>query len=369
MLFDGEKITWEKKVQREPQISDEEINKKYLAGEVRIVTEQARYPLDTIMGMIDSGKYELMPSFQRRHRWSTVKKSRLIESFIMNVPIPPIFLYENEYSHYEVMDGLQRMTTIYEFYQDKFALKGLEQWAELNGKYGEIKESEIIANLNSCLNQNENEYQLNLNAFRQHSSNFRTNSIRDFFKTVGIDNIDQIIAKDPDLTTFIQSSIGEADITPELPVSKYFEIIEDLVERRNVVAHGSNVDDLLSLDILDGYAEYVFLLMRAIYNSLLQEYYSVMITAGIAKNMGQAIQVYDNRIVCLNSANTLIKVGQVLIGENNKGHLHWGRIESIQINRDNVDEVPSEKAENVGMAVSFYAKSTYTYYLYSNNCP
>ena len=94
-----------------------------------------------------------------------------------------------------------------------------------------------------------------------------------------------------------------------------------------------------------------------------------MITAGIAKNMGQAIQVYDNRIVCLNSANTLIKVGQVLIGENNKGHLHWGRIESIQINRDNVDEVPSEKAENVGMAVSFYVKSTYTYYLYSNNCP
>ena len=123
-----------KKIQKKPQISDEEINKKYLAGEVRIVTEQARYPLDTIMGMIDSGKYELMPSFQRRHRWNAVKKSRLIESFIMNVPIPPIFLYENEYSHYEVMDGLQRMTTIYEFYQDKFALTGLEQWAELNGK-------------------------------------------------------------------------------------------------------------------------------------------------------------------------------------------------------------------------------------------
>lgn len=134
MLFEGEKITWEKKVRKDQQFSDEEINKKYLAGEVRIVTEQARYPLDTIVGMIDSGKYELMPSFQRRHRWNVVKKSRLIESFIMNVPIPPIFLYENEYSHYEVMDGLQRMTTIYEFYQDKFALTGLEQWAELNDK-------------------------------------------------------------------------------------------------------------------------------------------------------------------------------------------------------------------------------------------
>ena len=236
-------------------------------------------------------------------------------------------------------------------------------------RYGEVKDSVIIANLNSCLNQKENEYQLNLNAFRQHSSNFRTNAIRDFSKTVGIENIDQVIAKDPDLTRFIQSFMGEADITPELPISKYFEIIEDLVERRNVVAHGSDVDELLSLDILDGYAEYIFLLMRAVYNSSVQEYYSVMISAGIAKNMGKAIQVYDNRIVCLHSANSSIKVGQVLIGKNNKGRLHWGLIKSIQVNGNNVDEVPSEQAVDIGMMVSFHAKRTYTYYLYSHNCP
>lgn len=71
----------EKNNQKSQHISDEEINEKYLSGEVRIVTEQARYPLDTINGMIESGKYDLMPSFQRRHRWDVVKKSRLIESF------------------------------------------------------------------------------------------------------------------------------------------------------------------------------------------------------------------------------------------------------------------------------------------------
>lgn len=141
MLFEGEKISWKKNNQKSQHISDEEINEKYLSGEVRIVTEQARYPLDTINGMIESGKYDLMPSFQRRHRWDVVKKSRLIESFIMNVPIPPVFLYENEYSHYEVMDGLQRMTTIYEFYSDKFPLTGLQEWAELNGKlYSDLPE-------------------------------------------------------------------------------------------------------------------------------------------------------------------------------------------------------------------------------------
>lgn len=122
-------------------LTDEEINEKYLKGEIRIVTEQARYPLNTIKGMIDSKDYILNPEFQRRHRWDNVKKSRLIESFIINIPIPPIFLYEVDFSVYEVMDGLQRLTAIKEFYEDKYALDGLEKWPELNGrKYSELPE-------------------------------------------------------------------------------------------------------------------------------------------------------------------------------------------------------------------------------------
>ena len=120
-------------------VSDEEINEKYVSGEIRIVTEQARYPLDTICNMLTSGKYVLRPDFQRRRRWDRSKQSRLIESFIMNIPIPPIFLYEYEYSKYEVMDGLQRLTAIQEFYEDKYCLEGLEYWTELNGrKYSEL---------------------------------------------------------------------------------------------------------------------------------------------------------------------------------------------------------------------------------------
>ncbi len=121
--------------------SDEQINLKYSKGDVRIVTEQARYPLNSITGMVESKDYELNPEFQRRHRWDAQKKSRLIESFIMNVPIPPIFLYEDRFSHYEVMDGLQRMTAIYEFYKDGFALEGMVEWPELIGRrYSELPE-------------------------------------------------------------------------------------------------------------------------------------------------------------------------------------------------------------------------------------
>lgn len=141
-LYGGEELKLNNgKSEHESKMSFEEITRKYHQGQVRIVTEQARYPLNTIVGLIDSGNYILNPGFQRRHRWEPQRKSKLIESFIINVPIPPVFLYETTYSKYEVMDGLQRITAIYEFYNDEFALEGLEEWSELNGyKYSELPE-------------------------------------------------------------------------------------------------------------------------------------------------------------------------------------------------------------------------------------
>lgn len=133
-LLPGEEMSFDKGQHYSLIVSDEEINQKYVKGEVRIITEQARYPLPSISIMLNSNDYSLNPEFQRRHRWSKAQKSKLIESFIMNVPIPPIFLYEDKYSHYEVMDGLQRLTAIREFYSDKFTLQDLEQWPELNGR-------------------------------------------------------------------------------------------------------------------------------------------------------------------------------------------------------------------------------------------
>lgn len=134
-LFEGESLSFEVS---DPDLGllspDSVINDKYVRGEIRIVTEQARYPLNTIAQMVESESYQLSPEYQRRHRWSQERQSRLIESLIMNVPIPPVFLYEYDYSRYEVMDGLQRLTAIHDFYKDKFPLVGLAQWRELNGR-------------------------------------------------------------------------------------------------------------------------------------------------------------------------------------------------------------------------------------------
>ena len=142
-LLKGEKISFDDDATK-PKASDEELNSRYAKGEIRIVTEQARYPLAGILGMLqeekegENGKkelrYKLDPEYQRRHRWSVERKSRLIESFLMNVPVPPVFLYERDLARFEVMDGRQRLTALSDFYGDKFALTGLQYWSDLDGR-------------------------------------------------------------------------------------------------------------------------------------------------------------------------------------------------------------------------------------------
>jgi hypothetical protein len=84
-LISGEDLIFSKKDDPAPiQLTDKDINEKYAKGEVRIITEQARYPLTAITGMVDSKDYNLNPEFQRRRRWDSKKQSKLIESFILS---------------------------------------------------------------------------------------------------------------------------------------------------------------------------------------------------------------------------------------------------------------------------------------------
>ena len=127
---------WDETPRKEkPQMSDDEINKKYRAGDGRILLEINREKLPAFAEQLKkSGYMDLKPFYQRRERWDKQKQSRLIESFLINIPVPPIILYEEKYNSYEVMDGQQRITAIRDFYDNKLKLTGLEIWTELEGR-------------------------------------------------------------------------------------------------------------------------------------------------------------------------------------------------------------------------------------------
>jgi len=67
------------------------------------------------ISLYESKEIDIHPDFQRFFRWSDSQKSRFIESILLGIPIPPIFVSQRDDGIWDVIDGLQRLSTIYEF--------------------------------------------------------------------------------------------------------------------------------------------------------------------------------------------------------------------------------------------------------------
>ena len=101
---------------------------------LRVIYQTTSYFLPQIVDLLDTqDKINIRPVYQRRLRWPNTKKSALIESMLLNIPVPPIYLYEDKAARYEVMDGQQRLAAIQEFLSDDLRLTGLRVLSGLNG--------------------------------------------------------------------------------------------------------------------------------------------------------------------------------------------------------------------------------------------
>jgi len=104
----------------------------------RVVTQPYDLAVASLIEQIKGGTIFLRPlsdrpSFQRRYVWTDLLASRLIESILLNVPIPPCFLSQNDEFELDVIDGQQRLFSLYRYLENQFKLTGLEILQELNG--------------------------------------------------------------------------------------------------------------------------------------------------------------------------------------------------------------------------------------------
>ncbi len=115
---------------------------------MQIIVQRNDFLLPNLIDMLRTHKtLEISPYYQRRARWDTIRKSKLIESFLVNIPVPPVFLYENDFARYEVMDGQQRVSAILEYFENQFSLRGLEILTSLQGNRFHQLPREIRAGL------------------------------------------------------------------------------------------------------------------------------------------------------------------------------------------------------------------------------
>lgn len=105
----------------------------------KVVTQPYDVGVESMIHQIDNGTIFLRPlserpEFQRRYVWNDKLASKLIESILLKVPIPPCYLSQNDDFEQDVIDGQQRIYSIYRFCKNHFKLSGLEVLSELNGK-------------------------------------------------------------------------------------------------------------------------------------------------------------------------------------------------------------------------------------------
>lgn len=95
-----------------------------------------QFSLRLISDMIDDNDIDLSPDFQRNLVWNSFQKSRLIESILLRIPLPMFYFSEDNEGRITIVDGLQRISTIKDFMDNKFRLRNLEYLHEsCDGRY------------------------------------------------------------------------------------------------------------------------------------------------------------------------------------------------------------------------------------------
>ena len=121
--------------QLEPEAEDEQ---PVIKADDRPVTSQTSdWTISALRDKLDRGQLDLQPKFQREYVWSTHPElpSRLIESLLLEIPIPPIYFGKVADGRLEVIDGQQRLTTLVNFVSNKAPLRKLHRMSSLNHKF------------------------------------------------------------------------------------------------------------------------------------------------------------------------------------------------------------------------------------------
>ena len=110
-----------------------EIVNRFEKSQHDLVLQTSDFSLQGLRDMVENQVIDLSPKYQRRERWETARQSELIESFLLNIPVPPVYLSEEEYGAYSIIDGKQRIMAVSDFLDNKYRLTRLSSFPDING--------------------------------------------------------------------------------------------------------------------------------------------------------------------------------------------------------------------------------------------
>lgn len=227
---------------------------------------------------------------------------------------------------------------------------------------GPLNKEVVIKNLHTCINTTDT-YILNKEAFTQHTANFRTGVVEESFAHIGIQNIGRKILNEEGFRNYIIGKFG-LPIDSDLNSNESFQVLNDLADYRNWVAHGVS-SSIVGNDIIGDYLEffeiYSYSLIEVLKNELL--YFELIEKA---KPFGDITDVFkDGEIVCFYTNNIPFSKGDYLIGKNETTIIK-STILDIQLDGNTIESISGDKNYEIGVRLNKKVKKNFKLYLFAN---
>jgi len=226
-----------------------------------------------------------------------------------------------------------------------------------SAKYQRLTKEEVLRKLNTCLVSPTN-YQINTEGFVLLSGNLKHNKIVDLFKPLNVDLNCELIKHES-----LNREIGlpPDDISKKEKDILYYKI-NDLVERRNQIAHGSETLDILGISGLEPYIQFLEVYCQAIFETLFEEFIKQESIYTFQK-IEKVVQIFASKILGFEIENYTIKVGDLLIIETAEGRFYKKPILEIQLNNITHQELTISEKINISVRVEPKIKDNQTFYI------
>lgn len=228
-----------------------------------------------------------------------------------------------------------------------------------NAKYQHLSKERIINRLHSCI-YNSSSYSINPEAFTISSGNLKHKRIVSLFETINI-SLNSELKNNKRLKEYFQVERQISNIA-NLPTENLFNTIDDLVERRNQIAHGSDISDILDISALEPYLQFLEKYCQAIFETLDKEAIKQE-SIHKFKKIDRVIKVIDNSILACEIENKAIKVGDRLIIETVDSDFYKTSILNIQVDNQSYPEIEITDRREIAVKVDRRIKQNQSFYI------
>lgn len=230
---------------------------------------------------------------------------------------------------------------------------------------------DVVNNLSNCLNTND-KYILNKKILIMHPGNLGIEALNGLFSQVGIDNLLLKIKVNKYYKQYYkQENDIEGDealnrIISSLNFTLAFQCLQDLVNRRNVIAHSWNEDERLNMEIIkEKYIIFFIMIGKAIHSILATELYSILYKNDKLVKFEVVHKVIDNRIVCLNNGNIKIKKGDYIFIKRGNDKYSVSKILNMEINKEKVEKC-EDRNRDIGIELDDNINIRNQFFMYVN---